>query len=340
MVLLLLVLLAGLSSQVSASGLAVEGTDRARILPPGGARVAAYRNMGYSLEVVGDEVFIQVEAIPLGSSAPFESPRHRTQDPIARLARAVTLGAKTEFEAVSRALGWIARNIQYELDRHQPQDAGAVLERRSGYCTGVARLTVAFLEAIGIRAREVAGYVLDPHPLGEVNGFHRWVEVWISDRGWMFSDPLRSHHYVPATYVRLDSDRLQTAEGLEGLLLERTERMTAVDLYPAATAGITARRNSPQQLAAALRVTVEDQADGVAVLIGEQVQRTHMLIDGGATFVGLEPGRYRLRLHLPDRGSIERQVEILDRVRQAIVLPAPPAVSDREASPQINSETK
>ncbi len=68
--------------------------------------------------------------------------------PVERLASSLTAGAETHYEAVSRILGWVSRHLEYELDRSQPQTAEAVLDRRSGYCTGVARLTVALLEKI------------------------------------------------------------------------------------------------------------------------------------------------------------------------------------------------
>ena len=72
-----------------------------------------------------------------------------------------------------------------DLDRGAPQDAQSVLARRSAYCTGVARLTVALLDALAIPAREVAGYVVDDLPQGGRSGFHRWIEVFYDDRGWV-----------------------------------------------------------------------------------------------------------------------------------------------------------
>ena len=34
-------------------------------------------------------------------------------------------------------------------------------------------------------AREVAGYVVDPDPGGR-SGYHRWIEAYLPDRGWVF----------------------------------------------------------------------------------------------------------------------------------------------------------
>ncbi|MCP3957713.1 MAG: transglutaminase domain-containing protein [bacterium] len=306
-----------------AGGRAVEGVDWVRLLPPAGARIDDYRNAGYRMRWVDDEIEVQVDTAPIESDAAFEPPGHpSSDDPVGRLARGLTVGVETRYDAISRILGWVARHVEYDLDRSQPQGARAVLERRSGYCTGVARLTVALLEAVDIPAREVAGYVVGAEP-GMPSGFHRWIEAYLPDRGWVFSDPLTTHHYVPATYLRLAAEDLEPARGTEGLMLERRDALTTVDLYPFAAAGVTARRNSDRQLAAALRVRLEDHGRGTAVLEGASARWTHALIDGRTTFVGLDPGSYHLRLLLPGRGVFESPVELPDRVRKALVVTAP-----------------
>lgn len=318
-------------SRVSAAGFAVEGVDRARSLAPAGAHVTAYSNIGYRLEVVGDEVRVEVDASPLTSASRLQSGRAESQrdrqeeaaTAVERLARGVTSGAETHYEATSRILGWVARHIEYNLDRQQAQDAASVLERRAGYCTGIARLTVSLLEAVDIEAREVAGYVVGDSSQGTgPHGYHRWIETFLPDRGWVFSDPLSTHHYVPATYIRLGSEFLVPENGMEGLLLERRDEVDTVDVFPLGSPGVTARRNSERQLAASLRVRLEDQSQGVAVLTGRSSRRTHTLVDGGTTFVGLDPGNYQLRLLLPGHGVLERQVELPGLIRKTLSLPA------------------
>ncbi|MCP4661620.1 MAG: transglutaminase domain-containing protein [bacterium] len=315
-------------------GFAIEGRDRARVLVPPGAVVTDYRNAGYRLVRVGEEAHIEIEATPLGSTVRFELPRRKSRDAVGRLARALTSRAETRYDAVTRVLGWVARHIEYSLNRRQPQSAEAVLSRRSGYCTGIARLTVALLRAVGIPAREVAGYVVGGEAEEGASGYHRWIEVYLPDCGWVFSDPLNSHHYVPATYLRLAGDQLATEQGIDGLLLDRVKRLYPVDQYPAAVPGITARRNSEHRLAAALRVRIKGWSTGRAVLIGDAVLRHHALIDGTTTFVGLDPGRYRLCLLLPGGGVLEHPVEIAGRGWTALELPVPTV--DRAGLRQVN----
>ncbi len=326
-----LLFLAAVALPVAAAALgarAVEGVDRARLLPPAGARIEDYRNAGYSLQWIGDEIAIEVDTAPLESQSRFEPAAHTGAGAIERLAKGLTAGAETHYEAVSRVLGWVSRHLEYELDRSQPQTAEAVLERGSGYCTGVARLTVSLLESVDIPAREVAGYVVGSEP-GQPSGYHRWIEAHLPDRGWVFSDPLATHHYVPATYLRLSAEDLETHLGTEGLLIERRDSVATVDLYPLAPPGVTARRSSSRRLAAALRVRLEDQSTGTAVLEGPSARWTHALIDGQTTFIGLDPGSYQLRLLLPGRGVFESPVELPNRDRKALVVTAPKLRVDR-----------
>lgn len=306
---------------------AVGGADRARILPPPGATVEPYAGVGYRLVLEDGVARVEVEASPLGSRAAYAAPARWTDDAVGRLARARVAGAVSEYEATSRILDWVARNVSYDLDRTAPQDPLAVLARRSGYCTGVARLTVALLAAAGIPAREVAGYVAADDV---VRGYHRWIEVWIRDRGWVMSDPLRSHHFVPASYLRLASERLTVAAGLDGLLLARHDEVVALDLEPGAAPGVRLRRNDDRQRAAALRVEVPSVETGSAVLEGRDRRRSVALASGGATFLGLPGGDYRLRI-LWAGGELERQVTVAARSRIAVriapLLPSPLAAA-------------
>ena len=68
--------------------------------------------------------------------------------------------------------------------------------------------------------------------------------VHLADRGWVFSDPLTTHHWVPATHVRLADGALEISRGLDGLLIERVDRIAAVDIYPFAGERVRARRNA------------------------------------------------------------------------------------------------
>lgn len=227
------------------AGEALPGTEgslsRAAILPPPGAAVLPYANDGYRLEISPDgDVLVEVTLEPIGSAALFDSLPDPALGAVERVAAVVASGAVTRYEAVSRVLGWISREIRYELDRGRPQDPASVLLRRSAHCTGVARLAVALLGTLSIEAREVAGFVAGEPSGGE---YHRWIEVFYPDRGWVFSDPLRYHHFVPPTYVRFASELVAPEGAASGLLLAREGEEEAAGRNPWAREVVRARSN-------------------------------------------------------------------------------------------------
>ncbi len=320
-----LVALANVVSGALAQGTAVEGGDTARILAPTGTTIEPYSNLGYQLRVEDGEVFVRTDTQPLRSVSRYVAPELRGADqrePIARLATSLTRGAHTEFDAASRVLGWVSREIRYTYDRTASQDATAVLARRSGYCTGVARLTVALLHAAGLEAREVAGWIAGTGSAAtDAAVYHRWVEIHYADRGWVFSDPLATHNWVPANYVRLASERVD-ASGLEGgLLLERLDTIAPVDVYADAGAKVRARRNEARQRAGSLRVEVAGGDAGTLTLQGDGRRWTSALQLGAAVFVGLSPGEYLLQVVLPGRPTLTRQIRMHGRVKSAIYFP-------------------
>lgn len=243
----------------------VAGDDRALVLPPAGAIFEPYENSGYRLTLgEAGAARVEVDLAPLASQTPFELPlvSADASEPVRRLARALAAGASRRYEVVSRVLSWISSNVRYDLDREADQRPEAVLERRTAYCTGLARLATGMLGELGIDAREVPGYVAESSGEGPPVGFHRWIEVHYPDRGWVFSDPMASLHFVPATYLRLADDRLEDAPGA-GRLLERRRRIDEVDLRPDLTGAgprVQVRSNDGVRHAAALALRLEPAA--------------------------------------------------------------------------------
>ena len=161
-----------------------------------GRVLRATRATGWSSRTRSPQV--EIDVAPLASRQRFdERSLPAASTPEARLARAVAAGAKTRFEAVSRILGWISANVRYELDRTLAQDPRSVLARRSAYCTGpCATRGGAARRARHPRARDRRLRRRAIFPAGRGAGFHRWIEVFYDDRGWVFSDPLASHNFV------------------------------------------------------------------------------------------------------------------------------------------------
>jgi hypothetical protein len=314
------------SAAVAAAGQVVAGGERALLLPPAGAGVVPYRNAGYELEFADGGVLVRVDLAPLGSSAPFAPAVGSGTGEVVRQARAITAGAATQYEAVGRVLSWVRREIDYVLDREAPQDAEAVLGRRSAYCAGTARLSVALLAAVGIEAREVPGYVFASAPgAAEITpGFHRWIEVRYPDRGWVFSDPLASQHFVPATYLRLAVEGLEQTPAA-GRLLERRGAIESIDLSPGAPDGVRVRANDRRRFAAALVLAVAGEQPAEATLRGEGIERRITVRGGEARFLGLATGNYDLKVHRQGRLAAWKSLIFREPVLAQLEIPAGPS---------------
>jgi len=299
---------------------------------------------------------------------------------VAALAREITAKSATLYGAVSSVLGWIVRNVvtdetaalvppvgtggeaptplaalgedeaadeaadENSIAAPLSQTPAAVLARGSGDAAGIAGLAVALFRAVGIEARTVHGQVVGTPAVGGPWGPHTWVEVRYPDVGWVFSDPLHYHHYVPATYLRLPSaaaetlpseplpaaageaetagagSTLQPTYGPTFELVERRDLRQTVDHYPLGGPGVTARKNLAVQRAAALRVVVSEARRGSAVLEGSDGRTSRILVDGESVFVGLATGSYRLEVYLEDQPPIVRQLDLAPRERRAVFL--------------------
>ncbi len=308
-----------------AFGTTIAGTDRALVARPEGVDWRPYGNAGYDAIAVGDRIEVSVTLREIGDSSPFSPPQlSKEATPLEKIAHKQTAGARTHYEASARILNWVSRNIQYELDRTKAQDAETVLQRRTAYCTGIARLTVALFASVGIPSREVPGVVFD----GRFAGLHRWVEHRLPESGWVFSDPLASHFWVPATYLRLDSGALDTqGPPRHHEMLARQDDTSPVDVHALGPHWILARANRPEQQAPALEVVLDGAPIAHARLRGggrEHVARLHR---GRAVFVGLEPASYTLHVEPQQTGHDERlrmttarKLDISDNVRHAVRL--------------------
>jgi transglutaminase-like putative cysteine protease len=202
-----------------------------------------YDNDGYSLAVApregGElELSVRVSTMPLTSRSPFPTdvPRGtflaRSPERDA-FARTLAGDAATQAEAVERILAGVASLVRYDTDRSRRQDPGSVFASRRGHCVGISELAVDLLRRVGISARTVQG-VLRAKPDSEgyeprIGGvFHRWIEVYYPDTGFVFSDPSSSINSVDARYVPFNRRALERPRQLR---LTRIEASGQLD-YP------------------------------------------------------------------------------------------------------------
>jgi transglutaminase-like putative cysteine protease len=175
-----------------------------------------YDNDGFSLEVGTGakgsvEIRVRVSDSPLASAAPFPPLSRVEPAPPAApdrdaFARKLAAGSLRQSDAVRRILLGLVSRIAYDPDRLRRQDPAAVFASGRAYCVGFAELAVDLLRRAGISARTVQGILrTDPDADGyeaAIGGaYHRWIEVYYPDRGYVFSDPCSSVNGVDARYI-------------------------------------------------------------------------------------------------------------------------------------------
>jgi len=196
-----------------------------------------YDNDGYSLAVEpaaggSVELRVRVSDSPLRSSAPFPTGAIRDEAlaPAPErdaFARDATRDCARQADAVARILVSLASRVLYDADRQRPQDPPAVFASGRADCVGFAELAVDLLRRVGIRARTVQGILrTEPaHPAYDprIGGaYHRWIEVYYPDRGYVFSDPSTSINGVDARYIPFRGRSLVRPRGLTLVFVDRS----------------------------------------------------------------------------------------------------------------------
>jgi transglutaminase-like putative cysteine protease len=132
---------------------------------------------------------------------------------IIELARTLTKGLKTEFDAVQQVITWVVDHVHYVTPPVR-YDALYSLESGKGNCQNFSHLTAALLRALGIPVRIVNGVTLNEpfdvtwnkgvitFKMGQ--GRHSWIEVWFPDLGWVPFDPQNTQLFVSNRFVRIE----------------------------------------------------------------------------------------------------------------------------------------
>ena len=275
----------------------------------------------------GDDLPLDAWAALLPTAeAPTDDPR------ILELAVDILADARTQYEAVTRVVDWVSTHVEYVVDTELPTSARETLDRRKAYCVGMANLAVSLLRTAGIPARDVHGILaqrkeaLSGNPIAFTSSeLHRWLEVYISDIGWVFSDPLRSSHFADAYHVVLyphepgDGYDPELFRGARLRLLAERDGAYGVDRALDEGRRVRVRPNMAGRFSAAV-VGVARLADGsplergVAVLSGGGATRRTPLGRGGKfSFTGVATGVYQLRVLSEGLAVNEQSFRIANR---------------------------
>jgi len=94
-------------------------------------------------------------------------------------------------ESAFNTYNFVVNTLNYNLNEQNPQRKGAILtltKERNGVCMEFTDLTIALLRSMGIPARELEGYAMDP--LGnKLESLHSWLEFYDPILKWVPIDP-------------------------------------------------------------------------------------------------------------------------------------------------------
>jgi transglutaminase-like putative cysteine protease len=154
-----------------------------------------------------------------------------------RLARQLTAGASTEYDAVKRIEGHLKTSYTYneKVHSHAYPLAAFLFRDRKGYCQQFSGAMALMLRMVGIPARVAAGFSQGSHNpyTGEYRvrdlDAHSWVEAYFPGIGWVTFDPTPAA--APAQRS-LGTNAPATSNGLAGSISQRDRplpRQTAPD---------------------------------------------------------------------------------------------------------------
>jgi len=152
----------------------------------------------------------------------------QVRDPqIQALARKLTTGVQTEFDAVQRIVAWVVDHVHYVSPPPQ-YDALFTFESGQGNCQNYSHLSAALLRSVGVPARIVNGVTLNKpldikwdrgvltFKMGQ--GRHSWIEAWFPDLGWVPFDAQNSVLFVSNRFVRIEVGKDNAETKNDGLV--------------------------------------------------------------------------------------------------------------------------
>lgn len=273
-----------------------------RVLGPGRAEV----HVSTTLDPIGARGFAVGQPRPIaGTPGWFRLPQSLGE---------MVAGENDPWGRATRILRWVMDHVRINAQERGAQDAGSVLERGSGRCSGLANAATALLRAAGFTARTVSGLlVLDSCAIP-----HRWVECFLPGAGWVPTDPTLGLWIVTPRHVAWPG----TVTGAYDL---RATRVPADDMAGVSRAwGWPVRWNRGAVLECRV---VGSPGTGVvlAELRGPDGELRRLRLDGAGQFDGLPPGRWLLTVRLGNE-VVEKcafRLEEGGTVSYAIRLPGP-----------------
>jgi len=170
-----------ISSPASSGRLQYSVESELEVTPPRGLRDAVWPPLN---QPPGAARYLQLPALP---------------ERIPALARAITAGSRSPYEAALKVNHYLSTQFTYTLVLKQETKLDPLEEflfvRRSGNCEYFAAAMAVMLRSVGIPARVVGGFQRgDWNPYGgyfmvRMKDAHSWVEAFLDGPGWVTFDP-------------------------------------------------------------------------------------------------------------------------------------------------------
>jgi len=123
-------------------------------------------------------------------------------DPVIQKAVKTAVGGETNPYWIARKLfGYIIEHMEYELAGGW-NIAPTVLERGNGSCSEYSFVYISMCRAAGLPARYAGSIVIRGDDASYDDVFHRWVEVYFPNYGWIPVDPSGGDQQYPADQAK------------------------------------------------------------------------------------------------------------------------------------------
>ncbi|MCX5859332.1 MAG: carboxypeptidase regulatory-like domain-containing protein [Proteobacteria bacterium] len=362
MAIFFILIFTGLVARAGAETILLSGSHTVTydiINPRGLKNLPEYSNQNYSQKIIsGDRVSkkvrVEIRLSPLPPSGPFPfdpgslAPELRPflaseedipsdNSRMIEIAKKITQGSAGATEAYNRIINWVMDTLEYEINT--PQDAISVFKNKKGSCVGFSNLSLTLLRASGFPARYVSGYLPPGYDWGiskdywgvktSGGGFHAWIEVYLPQVGWVFTDTQHSKTFVDPFHLLLgirglnigdnvprEGEYIAVDNGTSFTVAEEENRSELVDSLPAPGKKLLGRVEIGAQTRARVVATIADPSGkGIPgselVLWQGQKGTVNKANDDGIVYlIGLDQGDYNVTFQAPGFAARKEKISL------------------------------
>ncbi len=164
------------------------------------ASYSARGKVGHLRYFVRPEKVGPLKSVPRDISKQYtvDGTRYRMDDPVLKAAVKKAIGDEERPYWIARkAFDWVIDKLEYQMVGGWDVPA-TLIKRGTGSCSEYAFLYIAMVRSAGLPARYEAGTAMRGDEASVDEAYHRWVEVYLPNYGWVPVDPSRGDKEWPA----------------------------------------------------------------------------------------------------------------------------------------------